>query len=248
MPKAQTNKNDRNDARGIAQMMRVNQYRPVHVKTLQSQQRRMLLTSRELLQVKSQDIENDPRGTLRDFCLPFGPVSERHFEARGRELVSDYPMVAAVAGPMLVARTVLLEQFTVLDKMLTDVARTDPVCRLLITVPGAGPVVSLSFRTGVDVPARFAKSRAVGPHFGMTPSQHQSGETDWCSRITKCGDEMIRTALYEAAQVTLCRTCRWCTLNRQRRGMGIIAVTRRLGVILHRMWVDGTEFRWRSDV
>ncbi len=253
--KAQTNKNDRNDARGIAQMMRVNLYRPVHVKTLQSQQRRMLLTSRKLLQVKCQDIENDLRGTLRNFGLRVGPVSERNFDGRVRELVTDFPMVAAIAGPMLAARTALLEQFTILDKMLIDVARADPVCRLLITAPGVGPVVSLSFRTGIDVPARFAKSRAVGPHFGMTPRQYQSGQTDWSGRITKCGDEMVRTALYEAAQVILCRMSRWCTLKAwgmkiaKHRGMGkaIIAVARRLGVILHRMWVDGTEFRWGKE-
>ena len=253
--KAQTNKNDRNDARGIAQMMRVNLYRPVLVKTLQSQQSRMLLTSRKLLQVKCQDIENDLRGTLRNFGLKVGPVSERRFEARVRELVDGYPMITAIAGPMLAARAALLEQFTILDKMLINVARADPVCRLLITAPGVGPTVSLIFRTGVDVPTRFTKSRAVGPHFGLTPRQYQSGQTDWSGRITKCGDDMVRTALYEAAQVILCRLNRWCSLKAwgmriaKRRGMAkaIVAVARRLGVILHRMWVDGTEFRWGKE-
>ena len=113
----------------------------------------------------------------------------------------------------------------------------------------------MSFRAGVDIPQRFAKSRAVGPHFGMTPRQYQSGKTDWSGRITKCGDEMVRTALYEAAQVILRRTGRWCSLKAwgmkiaQRRGMekAIVAVARRLGVILHRMWVDGTEFRWGKE-
>ena len=253
--KAQTNKNDRNDARGIAQMMRVNLYRAVHVKTLQSQQLRMLLTSRKLLLNKWLDIENDLRGTLRNFGLRVGPVSERRFEARVLELVDGHPMVAAIAGPMLAARAALREQFIVLDKMLIDQARADPVCRLLITAPGVGPVVSMSFRAGVDIPQRFAKSRAVGPHFGMTPRQYQSGKTDWSGRITKCGDEMVRTALYEAAQVILRRTGRWCSLKAwgmkiaQRRGMekAIVAVARRLGVILHRMWVDRTEFRWGKE-
>jgi len=131
---AQTNKTDRNDARGIAQMMRVGLYRPVHVKTLLSQQRRMLLTSRKLLLTKWQDVENDLRGTLRNFGLRIGPVSEGHFEARVHELVEDHPMLAAITEPLLVARATLREQFAVLHKMLLKLVRGDPVCRRLMTV------------------------------------------------------------------------------------------------------------------
>src|SRR3954466_3823131 len=116
---AQINKSDRNDARGIAQMMRVGLYRPVHVKTLASQKRRMLLTSRQLLQAKALDIENDLRGTLRNFGLKVGMVGTVKFEARICELVADHPDLAAIVEPLLIARRVLREQLGVLHRVHT---------------------------------------------------------------------------------------------------------------------------------
>jgi transposase len=249
---AQTNKTDRNDARGIAQMMRVGLYRPVHVKTRESQERRMLLTSRKLLQSKLLDIENELRGTLRNFGLKVGAVSKRHFEARIRELVGAHPRLAAIVEPILTVRTSLRTQAAVLHKMLLDLVRDDPVCRRFMSVPGVGPVVAMIYRATIDVPSRFARSRSVGAHCGLTPRKYQSGEIDWTGRISKCGDEMLRVALYEAAQVLMTRCGRWSYLKAwglqvaRRRGhqRAIIAVARRLAVILHRMWVDGSEFHW----
>ena len=159
---AQINKSDRNDARGIAQMMRVGLYRPVHVKTLASQKRRMLLTSRQLLQAKALDIENDLRGTLRNFGLKVGMVGTVKFEARIRELVADHPDLAAIVEPLLIARRVLREQLGVLHRQLLEIVRHDEVCRRLMTTPGVGPVVALTFRATVDVPSRFTSSKAVG--------------------------------------------------------------------------------------
>ena len=158
----QTNKSDRNDARGIAQMMRVGLYKPVHVKTLASQEKRMLLTSRKLLQEKLLALENDLRGTLRNFGLKVGAVSSGKFEARIRELVESYPRLAAIAEPLLVVRQVLRQQFAVLHKMVLDQVRGDPVCRLLMTAPGVGTVVALTYRATVDQPQRFVHSKAVG--------------------------------------------------------------------------------------
>ncbi len=166
---AQINKSDRNDARGIAQMMRVGLYRPVHVKTLASQKRRMLLTSRQLLQAKALDIENDLRGTLRNFGLKVGMVGTVKFEARIRELVADHPDLAAIVEPLLIARRVLREQLGVLHRQMLEIVRHDEVCRRLMTTPGVGPVVALTFRATVDVPSRFASSKAVGAAFGLTP-------------------------------------------------------------------------------
>ena len=185
---AQINKSDRNDARGIAQMMRVGLYRPVHVKTLASQKRRMLLTSRQLLQAKALDIENDLRGTLRNFGLKVGMVGTVKFEARIRELVADHPDLAAIVEPLLIARRVLREQLGVLHRQLLEIVRHDEVCRRLMTTPGVGPVVALTFRATVDVPSRFASSKAVGAAFGLTPRRHQSGEIDRMGGISKCGD------------------------------------------------------------
>ena len=251
----QVNKSDRNDARGIAQMMRVGLYKPVHVKTLASQQARMLLTSRKLLRDKLQDMENELRGTLRNFGLKVGVVSAGHFEARIKELVAGQPPLEMIVVPLLTVRRVVREQLAKLDKMVLDQVRDDKLCRRLMTVPGVGPIVALTFRATVDQAQRFARSKTVGAHFGLAPRRFQSGERDYDGRVSKCGDAMMRTALYEAAQVLLTRTQTWSWLKAwgmqvaRRRGAkkAIVALARRLAVVMHRMWVDGTEFRWRKE-
>ena len=211
--KAQINKTDRNDARGIAQMMRAGLYRSVHVKTLRSQKLRMLLVHRKLLQSKAIAIENDLRGTLRNFGLKVGKVGAVKFEARIKELVENLPDLAALVEPLLVVRRVLREQLAVLHRRLLAIVRHDEVCQRLMTAPGVGPVVALTFRATVDVPARFRNSRAVGAVLGLTPCKHQSGESDYSGGISKCGDEMMRVMLYEAAQVMLTRTNKWSWLK-----------------------------------
>ena len=253
--KAQINKTDRNDARGIAQMIRVGLYRPVHVKTLRSRKLRMLLTHRQLLQSKAIAVDNDLRGTLRNFGLKVGMVGAARFEARIRELVEGLPDLAALVEPLLVVRQVLREQVAVLHRRLLAVVRDDEVCRRLMTTPGVGPLVALTYRTTVDVPARFRKSKSVGAVFGLTCSRDQSGERDRAGAISRCGDKMMRTMLYEAAQSMLVRSTRWSWLKAwamqvaRRRGKkkAIVALARRLAVILHRIWVDGTEFCWTRE-
>ena len=248
---AQLNKTDRHDARGIAQMMRVGLYKPVHVKTPTSQRLRTVLTARQLLRAKLLDLENEVRGFLRNVGYDLGKVTARDFERRTRELAGDTELMVVV-DPLLVVRRTLREGFAQLDDLLVHLAREDAVCRRFMTVPGVGPLVALTFRATVDVPARFARSRAVGAHFGLTPRKHQSGEVDRMGRISKRGDAMMRTALYEAAQVLLTRVKRWSALKAwaaqvsRRRGhkKAIVALARRVGVILHRMWVDGTDFDW----
>src|SRR6202795_4075653 len=265
---AQINKTDRNDARGMAQMMRAGLYRPVHVKTLRSQKLRMLLTHRKLLQSKAIAIDNDLRGTLRNFGLTGGMVGAVKFEARIRGrgealkcegriewLVEDLPCLAILIEPLLVVRRVLREQVGILHRRLLAIVRDDDVCRRLMTVPGVGPVVALTYRATVDVPARFRKSKSVGAVFGLTPSRDQSGERDCQGAISRCGDEMMRTALYEAAQVMLMHSVKWSWLKawamkiaRHRgRNKAIVALARRLAVIMHRLWVDGTEFCWTRE-
>jgi transposase len=253
--KARINKTDRNDARGIAQMIRVGLYRPVHVKTLRSQKLRMLLTHRKLLQSKAIAIENDLRSTLRNFGLKVGMVGAAKFEARINELVENLPDLAVLVEPLLVVRRALREQIAVMHRRLLTIVRDDEVCRRLMTVPGVGPVVALTYRATVDVPARFRKSKSVGAVFGLTCSRDQSGERDRPGAISRCGDEMMRTMLYEAAQSMLVRSTRWSWLKAwamkiaRHRGMkrAIIALARRLAVIMHRIWVDGTEFRWTRE-
>ena len=252
---AQSNKTDRNDARGIAQMMRVGLYRPVHVKTLSSQKIRALLGGRRFLQAKLLDIENSIRGLLRNFGLKVGAVTRPHYERRVRELIDGQPALAAVIEPMLAVRQAIREQYALLHKKMLEVARADEVCQLLMTAPGVGPVVALTYRAAVDEPARFRRSRSVGAHFGLAPRTHQSGEVDRRGRITKNGDETLRTALFEAAGVLMRPTTKpsslkaWGLRVAKRRGMAkaMIAVARRLAVILHRMWTDRVEFRWTAE-
>jgi transposase len=254
--KAQINKTDRNDARGIAQMIRAGLYRPVHVKTLRSQKLRMLLTYRKLLQSKAIAVENDLRGTLRNFGLKIGMVGTVKFEARIKELVENLPDLVGLVEPLLVVRRVLREQITVLHRRLLAIVKDDEVCRRLMTVPGVGPVVALTYRATVDVPARFRNSKAAGAVFGLTPAKYQSGESECTGGISRCGDDMMRTMLYEAAQSMLLRSAKWSWLKAWamkiagQRGMkkAIVALARRLAVIMHRIWIDGTEFRWTREV
>ena len=253
--KAQINKTDRNDARGIAQMMRVNLFRPVHVKTLASQKQRALLTARKLLQGKAIAMENDIRGLLRNFGLKVGVVGVVKFEQRVRDLVEDMPDISELMEVLLEARRKLREQFTKLHRKLLAIVREDEVCRRLMSIPGIGAVTALAFRATIDVPARFRNSKAVGASLGLTPAQHQSGETSRVGRISLCGDGMMRTLLFESALTMLTRSAKWSWLKAwamkvaKTRGLkrAIVALARRLAVIMHRMWVDGTEFRWTKE-
>ncbi len=249
---AMRNKTDRNDARGIAQVMRTGWFRFVHVKSLESQELRLLLTHRRTLQRKALDIENEIRGTLKAFGLKIGKPSRGRFAARVRELVADRARLRAVTEPMLKARAAVRAEFDRLHRMVLDVVRGDPLCRRLMTIPGVGEITALAFKTGVDVPERFAKSKTVGAHFGLTSRKFNSGEIDYNGRISKCGDAMVRTLLHEAANALLTRCARnsalkaWAMRIAKTRGKkrAKVALARKLAVIMHRMWLDGSEFRW----
>ena len=247
-------KTDRNDARGMAQLIRMGWFRPVHVKTVPAQEVRALLTARHLLQRKLQDVELGIRGLLRGFGLKVGKVSKSKYEARICELATGHPMLEPITAAMLKARASLRAEYAKLHRMLLRIVRADAVCRRFMTAPGIGAVVAVTYRTSVDDPTRFRKSKDLGPYFGVTPSKYQSGEVDRTGRITKVGDVMVRTALYEAANVILTRMTRFSTLKAwalriaKQRGMkrAKVALARKLAVVLHRMWVDGTDFRWRK--
>ncbi len=177
------------------------------------------------------------------------------FDERIRELVEDMPEIADIMAPLLTSRRQLREAFTTLHAKVLAIVRDDAVCRRLMTIPGVGPVVSLAFSSTIDAPARFKNSKTVGPALGLTPVLNQSGESRRVGRISLCGDGMMRTLLYEAAQVMLTRVQKWSWLKAwamaiaKRRGQqrAIVALARRLAVIMHRMWGDGTEFRWTRE-
>src|SRR3954467_11265583 len=192
------------------------------------------------------------RALLREVGLKVGTPSRKDFPARVRELAADDPVLANLAESLLSVIEAMTREVERLTKRVLDEVKLEPTCRRLMTVPGVGPLTALAFRATIDQPNRFRRSRDVGAHLGLTPRRYQSGETDVQGGISRCGDELARTALYEAAHSLLIRTSKWSTLRAwgmavaKRRGMARarVAVARKLAVILHRMWADGSEFRW----
>lgn len=248
------NKNDRNDARSIAQVVRSGWFKQVHVKSVESQELRTLLTSREFLVNKIRDHENEIRGALRPHGLRVGRVSASGFEARVRELVADRPRLVLCMEALLRARETLRREMARLHAELLRVVKNDELCRRFMTIPGVGPVTALAFKTTIDRPDRFRRSTDVGAHLGLTPRQYQSGELDRRGRISRHGDALTRTALFSAAHVMLSRSTQWTALKawgirlagRSSLKKAKIAVARKLAIIMHRMWKDGTPFRWTA--
>jgi transposase len=252
--KAMPVKSDRNDARGIAQLMRLGWFKPVHCKSMAAQEVRALLTARKLVQSKLHDMEMSLRGILRGFGLKVGVTTPRRFAGRIRELVAGHANLEVIATAMLAIRDVLLREFVAFEKRVRTMARQDARARLLMSAPGVGAIVSLTFASAIDDVSRFKSSKQVGPHFGLTPKKYQSGETDITGRISKIGDKGVRTALYEAAHIILTRPVKGSTLKSwamklaRRAGMqkAKVALARKLAVIMHRMLVDGTPFKFAA--
>jgi transposase len=249
-------KTDRNDARGIAQLVRLGWFKSVHVKTFDARETRTVLNARQFLIDKLTAIENTMRSSLRNFGLKMGQVSRRTFATRAQELADGVPCLELIVSSLLKVREALLDQLAKLDRKLVNAARSDPVTRMLMTAPGVGTIVALTFRSAVDDPTRFSRAKSVGPWLGLTPRRYQSGEIDRTGHITKAGDASTRTALYEAATTLLGRTTRWSALKAwgvriaARHGIkkARVAVARKLAVILLGMWRSDTPFRWSNKV
>jgi transposase len=243
-------KTDRKDAQGIAELMRLGWFRPVHCKSMAAQETRANLTARKLVQSKLHDVEMSLRGILRGFGLKVGGPSPRQFETRIRELVAGHPSLEVIATSLLAVRAVLLREFHGFEKRVRRMARLDPRARLLMSMPAVGAIVALTYASGIDDPRRFKSSKRVGAHFGLAPKRHQSGEKDVTGRISKIGDRLVRTALYEAAHVMLTRPVKgpalksWAARLARRVGMkkAKVALARKLAVMLHRMLMDGKPF------
>jgi transposase len=260
--KAQRNKTDRNDARGLAQMVRVGGefIRPVIIRSQASQEARVLLTMRQCLVGQRVALENNIADTLK----PFGLITTRGNACakKFRERVLATLVKADERGiqvreavmPSLDVYDSLCKQLAMLTKKIEDMAKANPVCRRLMTAPGIGPIVALSFVTAVDDPKRFGKPCDVGAYFGLTPKQYQSGETDIRGNASRRGDIMTRCHLIQAATVLLTNTKKWCALKvwgmkiAKRHGFGKarVAVARKLAIILYRMWTRNQDFCWTT--
>lgn len=252
---AQQVKTDRNDARGLAHIMRTGWFREVHVKSHQSQKLRLLLANRRCLLDKRLDIDSQIRGTLKVFGLKTGKVTPAKYEQRIRELVQDDEELQTYIFPMLEVRRHLIRQCNVLEKLILDSVKQDQICRLFMTIPGVGPLTALAFKTCVDRPERFRHSKAVGAAVGLTPRKYASGEVDYDGHITKCGDAFLRSHLFEAAKSMLSRTSKPNALKawglrlakRSSKKKACVAVARKLAVVMHAMWRDGTVFELNEE-
>jgi transposase len=235
--------------------MQAGWYKEVRVKSYDSHAIKALLTSRALLVKIKRDIENQIRGLLKNFGLVIGRAKQNTFTLRAGDLLDDRPELAAAIEPLLQAREAVGRQIVELDGKVRRLARTSAPVRRLMTAPGVGPITALCFLATIDDPARFGRSRNVGAYLGLTTRRYASGEVDWTGRISKCGDAMLRSYLYEAANVLLTRVAKWSALKawgmrlakRSSLRKAKVAVARKLAVILHRMWVDGTDFNWSSQ-
>ncbi len=250
----QINKSDRNDARGIARIMQCGWYKEVQVKRLSCHEIRAVLNSRAQLVKIKRDLENQIRGLLKNLGLVIGKARGNVFRRRTEELLSRDGLLWDAVQPLLEVREKVGREIAVLDRKLLGLARNDKDSRRSMTVPGIGPITALTFHSAIDDPSRFRRSRSVGAYVGLTSRRHASGEVDWSGRISKCGDRMLRSYLFEAAGVLLTRVPQWCKLkawgHRLWKRIGFkkakIAVARKLAVILHRMWCDETDFEWSN--
>jgi len=253
---AMRNKTDKHDARGIAQILRSGWYNQVHVKSIESHHIRMLLSSRRAVLSKCVDLENEVRGLFKVFGLKLPPkLGHGAFDDKVRDIIEADEALSHALLPLLEARLALYRSFRELDNRTRKMAHADAVCQRLMTVPGVGFITALTFKAGVDDPARFKHSRTVGAHFGLTPRRSQSGEIDIDGHISRAGDPDVRSALYTAANAMLTRSAKWSSLKAwgmhiaKTRGhrRAVVAVARKLAVILHRIWIDDTQFRWGTE-
>lgn len=253
---AMRNKTDKHDARGIAQLLRSGWYSRVHVKSIESHHIRALLSSRKAVLAKCIDLEQEIRGLFKVFGIKL-PARLGHgsFDPKVRPLIEADQALSQSLLPMLDARLVLYRTFLTLENRVRNLARQDPICQTLMTAPGVGPITALTFKAGVDDPTRFRRSRTVAAHFGLTPRRFQSGEIDFDGHISRAGDANVRSTLYVAANSMMTRSSQWSPLKAwgmklaKTRGhkRAVIAVARKLAVILHRMWIDDAQFRWSTE-
>jgi len=246
------NKSDENDARSLAELVRIGWYREVRVKSEQSQKVRAILVTRSRLVSIRRDIENQIRSMIKEYGLLFRRAIGVQFRKQVIELLGEDHQLRSVVEPLLLIHDHVCRQQVSLDDEVRRLARADETTRRLMTVPGVGVVTALTFRHTIDDPSRFRSASRVGAYLGLTPRRHQSGETDTNGKISRWGDRMLRTYLFEAATVLLYRTKKWSRLKAwgmklvKRVGMkkAKVAVARKIAVILHCVWVDGTSFEW----
>lgn len=251
----QMNKTDKNDAHGLAQIVKAGWYREVGVKSLDSHTVRSMLGARAQLVSMRVEVSNQIRGMLKTFGVVLRRRDGLSFETLVREACApNAGRVGHTVHALLTVYSGLKQQILCLDRELARYARGSATCRRLMSIPGIGLLTAIAFITAIDDPVRFAKSSSVGAYLGLTPRRYQSGEADHTGKISKCGDPLVRAYLFEAATTLLTRVEKWSALKAwglrvaKRSGMkkAAVAVARKMAVIMHRMWSTGESFRWSS--
>ena len=249
------NKTDANDAAMLADLARTGFFRKVEVKSRRGQELRALLAAREAAIGARRNAENTIRGLLASFGSRL-PKEPRTYEARVRSVLQGNDALARIILPLLALRTEALRQAASLTKELVRRTRGSDECVRLMTIPGVGTVTAAAFVATIDTPERFSRSRSVGAYAGLTSRRYQSGAVDYGGRISKRGDRLLRTMLYEAANSLLCRVGPgvgqqlkdWAMALKQRTShkKAVVALARKLAVMMHAIWVSGGIFEPRE--
>jgi len=247
---ARLNKTDRTDATGLADLLRCGFYHPVYVKSYAAHEVRTMLKARDSLVAQRRTLQNTIRGLLETFGLILGKGAGGRFAVLVEDALASRPSLRASIEPLLAIWQASREAAAAMHRQLRVMARADADCRRLMTTPGVGPINALAFTSALDDPSRFHDSRAVGAYFGLTPRRYQSGKSDHSGKISRAGDGFMRSLLFEAAQCLVFRSSRALALKawfealaaRVGRKKALVALARKLAVILHAMLVHGRDF------
>jgi len=256
---ARLNKSDSADAEGLAQLARMNWFSPVHIRSEESDRLRSLIGARERLIRLRKDLEGHVRGMLKTFGIRLTGISQGRQRQAFRDQLAAAgqtdPVLSAIADGFIAAHATLCQATADLDRALKAKSKSHPVARRLMTIPGVGPIVSLSFVALVDNPDRFGKTSDVGAFLGLTPRRHQSGEMDWSGRVSKCGDAAMRGLLFESASCLIRQVKRfsaiksWAVRLAGRRGFrkAAVATARKIAVLMLTLWKTETEYQWTQE-
>lgn len=247
------NKSDPHDAEGLAHLARTGWFKAVRIKQEATHLDRAQLKIREQLTRSHRAMAGQLRGLLKLFGLRLGQVTTPNKRSeRLAALLTQKPDLVPVLQPLVESLEALETQIGRSTRLLAASAAADPVAARLMSVPGVGPITALTFKSSIEDPDRFDRGEDVGAFAGLVPRRSQSGERDYKGRISKAGDPLLRSALYEAANSLLVRVKRpsalqaWGKALAEAKGpkRARVAVARKLAILLHRLWRSETEFCW----
>ncbi|MFC6639279.1 IS110 family transposase [Sulfitobacter sediminilitoris] len=248
------NKSDPGDAEGLAHLARTGWFSQVHIRSEASERVRVLIGTRERLIRLRKDLEGHVRGVLKVFGICMGAVGQAGMRQRFRDQLAEAGetdlAISVMADMFLPIHKALCAATQAMDDELKAIAKESDLVRRLMTVPGVGPVVALSFAATLDDPGRFRRAKDVGAFLGLTPRRHQSGDMDWSGRISKCGDRDLRRLLYAAATTLITQVRKpsplrtWALRLQERKGFkkAAVAAARKIAIVLMCIWRDGTVF------